>query len=204
MSVEVIIAFVVGLIVGILATWYYWRQRIADSEAELRSLHAAVATAEQDLAAQRQAHEAELERLQGQVDQKEATLREQNAQLEWRKLTIDQLREEVTARESQQPQAEAAPLPTRAPAAPVKPDNLKRIEGIGPKIAQLLNEAGIVTFAQLAATQVDRLDQILEQAGSNYQLADPSTWPEQARLAAAEDWQALTVLQDRLKGGRRE
>lgn len=81
-------------------------------------------------------------------------------------------------------------------------DDLTRIEGIGPKISGLLQAAGISTFEQLAGTGVDRLEQILadaELAG----LANPSTWPEQARLAAEGDWQRLETLQEELKGGRR-
>ncbi|MBL7064715.1 MAG: DUF4332 domain-containing protein [Anaerolineae bacterium] len=96
--------------------------------------------------------------------------------------------------------AEAA-APVARPAPPT-PDDLKRIEGIGPKISGVLQAAGITTFAQLAATDVSRLRQILTEAGLAA-LADPSTWPEQAGLAAAGKWDALEVLQDELKGGRR-
>jgi predicted flap endonuclease-1-like 5' DNA nuclease len=79
---------------------------------------------------------------------------------------------------------------------------LKLIEGIGPKIADLLNAAGIRTFAQLAETEVSRLDQILREADMG-NLADPGTWPEQAGLAAAGDWDAFKTLTEKLKGGRR-
>jgi predicted flap endonuclease-1-like 5' DNA nuclease len=94
----------------------------------------------------------------------------------------------------------AAPAPAEEPAPPM-PDDLTRIEGIGPKISSLLQAAGIMTFAQLAAAEVDRLDHIVRDAGIT--IADPGTWPEQARLAAAGEWRALEVLQDELKGGRR-
>jgi len=85
--------------------------------------------------------------------------------------------------------------------APPTPDDLKRIEGIGPKISSLLQEAGITTFAQLAATDVNRLRRILVEAG--IRIAAPETWPEQASLAAAGRWDELETLQARLKGGRR-
>jgi hypothetical protein len=90
-----------------------------------------------------------------------------------------------------------------APAIEVEavPDDLQLIEGIGPKIAGLLQEAGIATFARLAATDVGRLEQIVRGAGIT--IADPSTWPEQARLASAGKWAELDVLQEELKGGRR-
>jgi NADH-quinone oxidoreductase subunit I len=87
--------------------------------------------------------------------------------------------------------------------APSEPDDLKRIEGIGPKISSLLQAAGITTFAQLAETDADRIKQILEEADPKLlRLADPSTWPRQARLATSGKWEALERWQERLKGGR--
>lgn len=92
---------------------------------------------------------------------------------------------------------------TAAPTPPVtSADNLVVIEGIGPKIASVLEANGITTFAQLADTPVQHLKQILEREG--LRLADPTTWPEQARLAATGDWDGLTALQGRLKAGRQE
>jgi hypothetical protein len=104
-------------------------------------------------------------------------------------------------REERVPAAEVeAPAPPPA-AAPPAPDDLERIEGIGPKIAGLLQAADITTFAQLAVTDVGRLERIVREAGIT--IADPTTWPEQARLAAAGRWDELEVLQEELKGGRR-
>jgi len=80
-------------------------------------------------------------------------------------------------------------------------DDLTRIAGIGPKISSVLQDVGIMTYSQLADSDVDRLRQILDESG--IRLADPDTWPEQARLAAAGDWDALKGLQGQLKGGRR-
>ncbi len=87
---------------------------------------------------------------------------------------------------------------------PSAPDDLKRIEGIGPKLASVLEKAGISTFAQLADAEVARLEQILEQADPRLlRLANANTWPEQAALAAAGDWEALEALQKELKRGRK-
>lgn len=99
---------------------------------------------------------------------------------------------------------EAAPPPAEAapPPADAEPDDLKIIEGIGPSIAGLLRQHGIVTFRQLAAAPVERLVEILTTARLN-RLADPATWPEQAALAARGEWEALEQLQKSLKGGRR-
>ncbi len=66
----------------------------------------------------------------------------------------------------------------------------------------MLQAGGILTFEQLAATDADRLRQILIDAGLR-RLADPATWPEQAGLAAAGKWDELAKLQDELQGGRR-
>lgn len=90
---------------------------------------------------------------------------------------------------------------TEAVAAPVEPDNLRKIEGIGPKVAGILVANGIATFAQLAESSVERLMEILEAEGLKFMK--PDTWPEQAAFAAKDDWEGLQNLQDQLKGGRR-
>lgn len=95
----------------------------------------------------------------------------------------------------------AVPEPEPEP-EPTQPDNLKIVEGIGPKIEGILHAAGIKTFAQLAAATVPHLEKVVrEDAG--IRVAFPDTWPEQAKLAADGAWDALEKLQDELKGGRR-
>jgi predicted flap endonuclease-1-like 5' DNA nuclease len=101
--------------------------------------------------------------------------------------------------------APAPPVPTEqfealpAPAVP-EADDLAAIEGIGPRIHDVLNEAGIKTFAQLADTPVERIRGILA-AAELHVPADPSSWPAQARLAAESRWQDLKELKSSLKGG---
>ncbi len=84
-----------------------------------------------------------------------------------------------------------------------EPDDLTKIEGIGPATSGKLNEAGITTFPQLAAAGDDRLDEIIVAAGAVFRMRRRTipTWREQARLAASGDWQGLTALKRRLKGG---
>jgi len=82
----------------------------------------------------------------------------------------------------------------------VKKDDLALIEGIGPKIAEALNAAGIYSFDQLAATPVEKLALIMSESRFP---GDPGTWPEQAKLAAEGKTAELQKLQDELKGGRR-
>ena len=88
-----------------------------------------------------------------------------------------------------------------AATAPSKRDDLRKIEGIGPKIQATLQTAGIETFSQLAARKPEDLKQILVNAG--IRIGYPDTWPEQAALAAAGKWEKLDALQNSLKGGRR-
>ncbi len=109
--------------------------------------------------------------------------------------------------EAPAPAAAAAPKAEKAPASSsseVKPDDLKKIEGIGPKIEQLLNAGGITTFADLAMADVAQLKAILDEAGSRYRMHDPSTWPKQSALAASGDWAKLKVLQEELNGGKED
>ena len=81
------------------------------------------------------------------------------------------------------------------------PEDLKLVEGIGPKIEGLLKDAGINNWADLAATTVERIKEILAAAGDRYRLAKPDTWPEQARLASEGKWVQLKEYQDFLDGG---
>lgn len=105
--------------------------------------------------------------------------------------------------EKQKSQEQAEPVTDTAPAEKeVEPDDFTVIEGIGPRISGLLQAAGIITLNQLADTEVSRLQELLDEAGLG-RLANPSTWPEQAKLAAAGDWEGLQKLQDELHGGRR-
>jgi len=81
-------------------------------------------------------------------------------------------------------------------------DDLLRIEGIGPKISTIVVAAGITSFAKLEAMNVDQLRAVLDEAGIH--TANPTTWPEQASLAAQGKWDELQALQDRIKNGRLE
>lgn len=85
---------------------------------------------------------------------------------------------------------------------PVRLDDLKLVEGVGPKIEQLLNADDIRTWHDLSQAGVDRLRRVLEDAGPRYQLHDPGTWPQQAELLARGAWEEFRSLTESLKGGR--
>lgn len=98
----------------------------------------------------------------------------------------------------------AAPVAKKAATVVAKPakDDLKKIEGIGPKIETLLGEAGIISFSDLAKADIKTLKAVLEKAGNRYKMHDPGSWPQQAKLALAGNWEALATLQTELKGGK--
>jgi large subunit ribosomal protein L21 len=81
-------------------------------------------------------------------------------------------------------------------------DDLEIVEGIGPKIAGLLRAGGITTFAALSAAPVDKVKEILHNAGGTFATHDPSTWGEQAKMADAGKWDELKKWQDELNGGK--
>ena len=84
---------------------------------------------------------------------------------------------------------------------PQPTDDLTVIEGVGPKVAALLEDDGVRTYGALAAADVGHLRQMLRRA--RLPFVDPETWPEQAALAAQARWDALETLQGGLRGGRR-
>ena len=81
-------------------------------------------------------------------------------------------------------------------------DDLKKLEGIGPKIEQVLNTAGIQNFEQLAALTPDVIKPLLDNAGGQFKMHDPKSWPYQAELAAKGDWERLKEYQNLLIGGQ--
>ncbi len=121
------------------------------------------------------------------------------------------LNQAIKAMDGSAPKAKAAPA--KKPTAKAKPaakaktttgkaDKLTLIEGIGPKIAELLTNDGIVTFADLADAKVEKLSEILAAAGSRYTMHKPDTWPQQSALARDGKMDELKALQDKLDGGK--
>lgn len=84
----------------------------------------------------------------------------------------------------------------------IKQDDLKIVEGIGPKIEALLNESGIKTWYDLSQSSTEKLQSILNAGGENYAIHNPSTWAKQALLAFEGKWQELKDWQESLLGGK--
>ena len=81
-------------------------------------------------------------------------------------------------------------------------EDLKKVEGIGPRIEKMLNDDQIFTWAELADAEVSRLKGLLRRGGDRYRMHDPSSWPNQAKLAAEGRWEELEEYQEVLQGGR--
>lgn len=83
----------------------------------------------------------------------------------------------------------------------IKENDLTIIEGIGPKIAELFQNAGIKTWEDLSKTPVEKCKEILNGGGERFALHNPGTWPKQAEMAYKGLWEKLKEWQDKLDGG---
>ncbi len=133
-----------------------------------------------------------------------------NEKIQETKQKIEESIEEVKVTEAKAEEIEevkvSAPVEAVNVVAPKEqkvglPEDLKIIEGIGPKIEEILQGVGIKTWDQLAKTEAAQLSSILLAAGNRYKSHNPSTWPKQARMAAAGQWDELKAWQDELDGG---
>lgn len=97
--------------------------------------------------------------------------------------------------------AKAAPRSAAPSPKASAPQDLKVIEGVGPKLESILKDAGITTYEAIAKTPVAELKEVIQAAGPRYKSYDPSSWAEQALLADAGKMDALEALQSQLKGG---
>jgi predicted flap endonuclease-1-like 5' DNA nuclease len=84
----------------------------------------------------------------------------------------------------------------------IKQDDLKIVEGIGPKIEELYHGAGITTWKSLSETAVEKSQAILDAAGERFAVHNPGTWAKQAEMAYHGKWKELKEWQDTLDGGK--
>lgn len=117
-----------------------------------------------------------------------------------KKETKAEEKKEVKAAEPKEKAAE----PKAKKATSKKADDLKLIEGIGPKAAEALVAAGVDTFAKLSKKSVEQINAILSEASGTLAHLDPETWAKQAELAAAGKFDELKTWQDELNGGKAE
>ncbi|MCK0161356.1 hypothetical protein [Allomuricauda sp. F6463D] len=84
----------------------------------------------------------------------------------------------------------------------VKENDLKLVEGIGPKIEGLFYNFGIKTWKELAETSVDKCQEVLDSGGKRYRIHDPASWPMQAKMAYEGHWQQLFEWQEKHRAGK--
>jgi len=224
---EVAILIVVGLFLGALISLLYWRRQISEREDYIENLETSIKGKDvnmKGLKKRLKEQETELESLNTQLSHRDETISDLTARIKEKEDSIILLKAEVADLEKlnqdsmtraknaeatvielensvEEKELEITALKARSRAMQ---DDFAIIVGIGPKVSELIRSTGINTFAKLAATDVSRIMDILEAKNpSLLRLTDPSTWPEQARLAAEGDWEGLSVLQDSLKRGRR-
>lgn len=120
-------------------------------------------------------------------------------------IQIDGIAASGATKKAAAPKKETAAKKEAAPkkaAKATKGDDLKKIEGIGPKAAEALVANGIATFADLASSSADAVKEILVNTPGKLSHLDPTTWAKQAQLAADGNWDELKKLQDELNGGK--
>ena len=183
--------------------------KLTQTEADLAGKTEELTGANEKLAeAETQAEETagkikELEAQASELEGAKKQLEESQAQLKAKDEELESVNKKVTDLESELESARSQSTAAAPDAASTDSgDDLTKIEGIGPKVAEILTAQGISTFAILAESEVDKLQAILDEAGPNFKLAEPTTWPRQAKLAADGQWEALEQLQDELDGGK--
>ncbi len=221
---EVSISLAAGLFLGIIISWSYWSPKVREREDHIENLETSLMKKVEDLNEQARGQKANLERLNSELSQRKEVIDTLNAKVQEKDDSIDVLKEKVADLEKQnrdgltraevaetrvrelesfltEKEQEVATLSARANAMQ---DDLSFLDGIGPKVSAVLRFAGITSFSRLASTDIDKIREILEAENPNLlRLTDPSTWPEQARMAADGDWEALSALQNDLKSARR-
>jgi predicted flap endonuclease-1-like 5' DNA nuclease len=204
-----LVAFLLGLLLGYIL-WYKWRKLYQELDTEHNRMKVVLLNLEKDhIGVKYQLEESEKEN--SSLRRKIMSLEGDVVGLRFR---LEKCESDMIATASNKGASSdlatvaattaAATMAAHAfSAAPdAQRDDLKKVEGIGPKIEQLLNQNGIWTFASLASTSIEKLKEILESGGSAFRLAEPETWPRQAGLAAVGNWDELRVYQDILNGGK--
>lgn len=152
---------------------------------------------------QLQAGKAALDQQRTRAEELDGQLRAKDRELDELRVETEQLRARVAELEAGAADGAAADGTDGPPdveaaheilGSKVTADDLTLVEGVGPKIAGLLSDAGIDTWAALGDADVERLRLVLAEAGPRYRMHDPSSWPTQGRLLAAGRWQDFKEL----------
>ena len=192
-----LVAFALGILTGYII-WYKWRRMYLEMQRE-----------HERLSSQHRELEKEHSSLRYKFDELEKDFNKRRTRISALEGDVTVLTNKLKACEeghgSVSPSQAKGAIAMGAAAAMATTsgvkDDLKKIEGIGPKIESLCNNIGIYTWRQLANTSVETLQKMLDDAGPRYKIAIPGTWPKQAEIAANGDWEKLDEYQDFLDGG---
>ncbi len=214
-----LLTFILGYLVA-MSIWRKYKGLLAEAEDKLRASRKKIAQLEEDLAACKK-RRAELD---GELSQARGEIRELKRRLEEEsRANMKKASAAASATAASSLAASKPKAPANAPAKSssgdsisaeslaeakaifgkrIKANDLKIVEGIGPKIEGLFHAAGIKTWAKLADTKATVLKGILDEAGPRFQMHKPDTWPRQADMAAKGQWKKLLAYQDELDGGK--
>ncbi len=201
LSIEIILwllgAFVLGYILRFIIG-AKWRTRVGVLEKDLSAMTAKANSLEADLSTAKYEKEKIAEDL--------AKEKSKNADLYFKLKACEERNPAEESQESSTSSEDAGNVKA-APTKNVgdvgtKSDDLKIVDGIGPKIEQLLNNAGINSFTALSQAKPEDITVILENGGGRFSLADPSTWPKQAQMAAEGQWDQLEDYKNAFKNDK--
>ncbi|MBK9507990.1 MAG: hypothetical protein IPO04_00300 [Cytophagaceae bacterium] len=134
----------------------------------------------------------------GDLDEEKKALKKENSKkISNKKVKEKKVKAEIKSEEKIPIESEPAKVENKI----LSYDNLRIIEGIGPKIVEVLKKSGITDFKSLASTSVEKLEDILKNEGPRYALQNPSTWPMQADLAAKGSFEELEKLKLKIVDG---
>jgi len=219
---------VAGFAAGAVITYIFGQRKVSQRDDHIEELEGTVKTRDNKIKSLNKSlkeHEATLEALNTDLSQRDTTIQDLEEQVRERDEHVDaanadiaELRKQnqetmdhavrVEARVSdllkltQEREQEITALKAKERAMQ---DDFSHLDGVGPKISATLRSAGVKTFAKLAAKEVDDIKEILvAENPSLLRLSDPSTWPEQAGMAAEGRWENLKAFQEGLKERRRQ
>ncbi len=193
-----LLPFLLGLWLGYIL-WAKYKKISEDLSHKISDLDKKIVKLESDLDICKHTKtdlESEIALLKGQ-------LREKNLEISTIKSSIASSASQNVIVAAAEPKAKKDSPKLTAITGDLKKDDLKKIEGIGPKIEKLLHAGGILTFADLANAKIEKIQGILDDAGPKFNIANPETWSEQASFAQAGKWTELQNFQNDLKGGKK-
>ncbi len=218
---------VAGFAIGAVVTYILGQREVSEREDDIEELEGTVKARDKKIKSLNKSlkeHEATLEALNTDLSQRNTTIQNLEKQARERDEHIDVANTDIAElkKQNQKTMDRAVEVETRGnelqkltqereqeiTALKAKEramqDDFSHLDGIGPKISATLRSAGVKTFAKLAAKEVDDIREILvAENPSLLRLSNPSTWPEQAGMAAEGRWENLKALQEDLKERRR-